>query len=269
MVSVIIVNFNAGQYLNVSLSGLRDAARCEVIVVDNGSEDPESAAARRAHPWVRWIQLDANVGFGAANNIGARAARGDVLLLLNPDAFADPTVPAQVESLYRRDPTVGAIGFRQVDLDGHWQLSIGIKPSIMGELLRKALQDQLDQGSHRVGRLMDRWLSQRTSVSWVAGSALALSRKAYWCVGGFDERFFLYFEDIDLCLRLKEAVGEVVYEPSLTVKHVRGASAKVAPEASRAHYRRSQCTFWSLHGRGYFRTHLMQRYARFRLHHRP
>ena len=98
---------------------------------------------------------------------------------------------------------------------------------------------------------------------------MALRRDAFMRVGGFDERFFLYFEDIDLCLRLREQVGEVVYEPSILVHHVRGAAAATDRASARLHYRRSQALFWSLHGKGRLSAGLMQWYARVRLAHKP
>ena len=269
MVSVIIVNYNAGEDLGVALEALRSSQGCEVIVVDNASTDDASGAARSANPWVRWIQLEHNVGFGAANNIGAKAASGEIFLVLKPDARIRGSDLELVAGLCREDERVGALGFRQVDRRGHWQLSMGPRPTLASELVRKVVQDRLDGGAYALGALIDRFLPRRTPMAWVAGSALALKRTAYERVEGFDERFFLYFEDIDFCLRLGRVVGPVVYEPRVTVTHVRGVSARSSPRRAREHYRRSQELFWSIYGQGRFGARLMRRYAQYRLDHEP
>jgi len=269
MVSVIIVNYNAGEDLRVALEALRSSQGCEVIVVDNASTDDASSSARVENPWVRWIQLEHNVGFGAANNIGAKAASGDVFLLLNPDASICGADLEQVSALCLEDERVGALGFRQVDRDGHWQLSMGPTPTVGAEILRKVLQGRLDAGAHGLGALIDRALPRRKPVAWVAGSALAVKRSSYERVDGFDERFFLYFEDIDFCLRVGRLVGPVVYEPRLSVTHVRGVSARSTPREAREHYRRSQELFWSIYGQGRLGARFMRRYARYRLDNEP
>jgi len=265
LVSVIIVNYNTGAVLRGALEALEGGEQCEVIVVDNASTDDATQAVRGDHPWVHWIQLGSNLGFGAANNRGAREASGDVLLLLNPDASISSEALELVHAICVDSSDTGAIGFRQVDEEGCWQLSVGLEPSLVSELARKVLQDNLDAGRHRIGQVVDRLLSRPTEVAWVAGSALAIRRSVFERVGGFDERFFLYFEDIDLCLRVRQEVGPVVYDPRVTLTHIRGVSARTAPKRSRVYYRESQVLFWELYGGSGIRGALLRRYAHYRL----
>jgi GT2 family glycosyltransferase len=160
-------------------------------------------------------------------------------------------------------PEASAVGFRQVDPHGRFQLSFGPRPSIVLELVRMVVQARLDGGSHRLAAFIDRRFSKPRRIPWVTGSSLLVRRSAFDAVGGFDESFFLYFEDADFCLRLSRDVGPVYYLPGVTVIHERGASARQSGDKARRAYRESQRLYW-LRYRGPVVARFVQLYQRLR-----
>lgn len=246
-ISIIIVSYNVRDVLARCLASVRHGD--EVIVVDNASPDDSADYVRTHWPHVKLIALPENRGFSAAINEGARHATGDAYLLLNPDAEVLPgTLEKMPEALLARvRQNAWAVGFRQVDEQGNFQLAVGPTPTLPGEALRMVVQRSLDAGSVRLGRILDRLLQRERVVPWVAGAAMLVWRHAFEKVGGFDERYFLYFEDIDFCLRLKAHGGTVYYDPSITVMHRRGVSAAKSRTLAQRAYRESQLQFWDVH----------------------
>jgi N-acetylglucosaminyl-diphospho-decaprenol L-rhamnosyltransferase len=243
--SVLIVSYNVGSLLRRCLASLADAD--QVLVVDNASSDGTVDLVRREFPDVRLIPLADNRGFSAGVNLAAREAKGDLLLLLNPDTELPPGAIGAMKAQAAAHPTAAAFGFRQVDEHGAFQLAVGPPPWLSLELVRMVVQRRLDGGDERLGRLLDRLLSRTLRVPWVAGSALLVRRTAFDEVQGFDERFFLFFEDIDFCLRLRQRCGSILFVPAVTVLHRRGASAAKEPGRAARAYRDSQLWFWRKH----------------------
>lgn len=240
--SVLVVSYNVAPLLRKCLTSLSDAD--EVVVVDNASSDDSVAMVRREFPGVHLVALDRNRGFSAGVNEAARAATGDLFLLLNPDASAPPSGLGRMAAAIQARPEAAAVGFRQVDPNGTFQLSFGPTPSLTLELVRMVVQRRLDAGDRRLAAFIDRRFSKPRRVPWVTGSSLLVHRSAFEAVGGFDEKFFLYFEDADFCLRLGRDVGSVYYVPDVTVVHERGASARQSQASTRRAYRDSQRLFW-------------------------
>jgi GT2 family glycosyltransferase len=260
-VSVLVASFGVRERLARCLTSVADAH--ETIVVDNASPDDSARLVRERFPSARLIAWDENRGFGAAVNEAARHATGEALFLLNPDAEVPAGSLGRIETALDDNPGAVAVGFRQVDEHGRWQLTIGPGPSLSLDALRGVVQRRLDRGAHWLGRRLDRALSRPRKVPWVAGSALLVSRSAFEKIGGFDERYFLYFEDVDFCLRLRAAAGRVVYDPRVTIVHARGASASRDVGRARKEYRRSQRLFWRTH-RGALTGGLVHAYTRLR-----
>ncbi len=255
-VSVIVVSYEVRELLAHCVASLDEAD--EVLVVDNG-RDGSSQMLRERFPHVRVFEQPHNPGFGAAVNLAAQNASGALFLLLNPDASL---APGQIAQMRERAHTA-ATGFRQVDEDGLFQLAYGGPPAVGSELLRLLAQKAIDRRWTLASRLVDSVVRSPREVPWVAASSLLVHREAFEDVNGFDERFFLYFEDIDFCLRLRERGHRVVYDPTLTVLHRRGQSAaKAASESARA-YRVSQRRFWRKH-RGPLFASLIDAYQRVR-----
>jgi hypothetical protein len=246
-IDVVIVSFNTRDDLLVCLDSLRDA-RCPLIarvtVVDNQSSDDSVAAARSAHPDVDVVALDRNIGFGAANNIGIRRGEAPLVLLLNSDTMVPPQA---IETLVERLTATGATaaGPRLVDVDGHPEVSFGPMLSPASELVQM-MWVRIAAGRTQFSRgLTAQHLSKEHDAGWITGACLLVRRDAAVAAGLFDERFFLYEEDVDFCAALRARGGRVLFTPAATVVHKRGRSPKATTGPS--HYDRSHLAFYEKH----------------------
>jgi GT2 family glycosyltransferase len=240
LLSVIIVSFNARADLERCLESLRAAPPTvdyEIIVVDNGSTDGSVEAARR-FSGVRVIEAGANLGFARANNVGIRASSGVNLLLLNSDTVVSPGSLDRLLDELGGDPSVAVVGPRLVDGDGRAELSFGGMIGPLNELRQKRLAR-----SAAVEQLTRR----RQYPDWVSGACLLVRRTDAAAVGGLDERFFMYTEDVDFCAAIRALGRRILFTPNVEVVHLRGRSAASAPAATRDHYRRSQIAFYEKH----------------------
>jgi N-acetylglucosaminyl-diphospho-decaprenol L-rhamnosyltransferase len=238
--SIIIVSFNARADLERCLESLhagRAAATHEIVVVDNASTDASVDAARR---WtdVRVIEVGSNAGFARANNIGIRATEGTALLLLNSDTVVPPGAIDRLLSALDRHPDVAVVGPRLVDGAGRAELSFGRMIGPLNELRQKRLA-----GSGAVEALTQR----EQYPDWVSGACLLVRRADADAVGGFDERYFMYTEDVDFCAAIRARGRRILFAPEVEVVHLRGRSAAAAPAATREAYRRSQLAFYEKH----------------------
>ena len=215
-VAILIVNWNSGDLLRRCLESVDHQRRRpdRVIVVDNASTDDSLSRARDLLPDADLIKLDRNVGFARANNIAARtASRFDALALLNPDAFADPGWLEALVAAAEREPTAVAFAsqMRLVDspelLDG-----AGDSYHVSGRAWRNG---------HRTSS--EAWPSSDAEVFAPCAAAALYRREAFEEVGGFDEQFFCYFEDVDLGFRLRLRGYRCVYVHSAVVLHVSSA----------------------------------------------
>jgi GT2 family glycosyltransferase len=201
--SIVIVNYNGAEFIETSIRTAAAQPGCDVIVVDNASTD-DSLRVLRAIPGIRLIANDCNPGFGGGANLGAAAASGEFVAFLNSDALADARWIATIA------PWMDANGF---DLASSVVTSFG-KVWFAGGRWIPALGAALT--SHR----------PMPECDWVSGCALVARRTAWERLGGFDERYFMYFEDVDLCLRARAAGFRVGVHPGALVTHdVPGRSA--------------------------------------------
>ena len=240
-VSVILVNFNDRDRLSACLRSLRGQEPApEIIVVDNASNDgsPELLAAE--FPEVRRLALAENGGFGKANNAGVLAATGELLLFLNTDTVVPPGAVNALAGRLSSAPDAAAAGPALVRPSGRFQVSFGRSVGLFGQSLQKFLLNPLHERTLPGSRTV-------RSVGWLSAACLLCRRSAFEAAGGFDEEFFLYFEDIDLCARLRKAGGRLLFDPSVTVLHEGGATTSVRSAASRFEYRRSQVLFYRKH----------------------
>jgi len=241
--SFIIVNFNDGAHLGRCLDAVAEHAAAiphETIVVDNASEDGSAddiAATRTCFTLLRNAE---NVGFGRAMNRGVRASRGEFLALLNTDVFIRPGTLETLLAELDHCPSTGAIGPALRTPDGGYQVSFGGRRTFGRELLQKLFLNARQARSLRKRR-------RRREVGWVSGAFCVIRRSAFEAAGGFDEAFFLYFEDIDLCFRLRKAGWSVVYLPTAEADHEGGATTAVYHWRSRYAYRKSQLYFYRKH----------------------
>ncbi len=253
--AVLLVSYNTAEATGRCLASLKGTGGiAEVVVVDNASTDDslvvigaQAEVLRRAGIAVQVRRLAQNCGFSRAVNLAAAQSQAPGLMLLNSDAQLPAGVGGRWAAALQRAPTLAAVAPRQVDECGRWQLSWGPEVGYCSEAVRRVLQRRIDAGGRLMRRGLDLALRRPRSVAWAAASALAVRRQAFFAVGGFDERFFLFFEDIDFCVRLRAAGGQVLYDPRLTLMHARGLSCAAAPLQAQDAYRRSQAYYWQKH----------------------
>lgn len=214
--SIVIVHYNTSGDLGRCLDAL---ARCPpscdhaVTVVDNASTDPGLAAVREAHPGVRWLANARNEGYARGCNRGLRAADADFTLLLNPDVVVQP---GAIDALLRAaaaHPRAGLLGPQLLNEDGTIQESCRRFYTLGTLLMRRTILGRLAPDSRAVGRHLMRDFDHLTTrpVDWVIGGCVLVRREAVARVGAMDERFFLYFEDVDWCYRMGQAGYDVLY----------------------------------------------------------
>ena len=245
MVSV-IVSWNCREPLARCLASLR-AAHCPAVVVDNASTDGSPDMVRRDFPEVELLARPDNAGFAAGVNAGVRhvlesMTGGDSILLLNPDTEIPAETLAALERALAEEPSLGVVGPAIVNPDGSPQAyAFGCDPTI-GYLLRRGARRLLRN------RPLHDWAgAEETAPDWLTGACL-LARTEVFRRDGlfFDEGFFLYFEDNDWCLRLRERGWGIRRLPEVRCLHIGGASVSTNPAAAAA-YRRSLRRFYRLH----------------------
>src|SRR5262245_998381 len=234
--SVIIVNYQARELLLHCLAALApDLAplASEIVVVDNDPADGAPRALAARFPAVRVIANAENVGYGRAANQGIRATRGEFVLVMNPDCDPEPGAVRTLIDYLRAHPRVAIAGPTLLGLDGRIEHSARAFPDHFTFLFnRYSLLTRLFPNNRYSRRyLMSDWdhRSQR-EVDWLTGAFLMVRRAAIDQVGGFDEAFFMFNEDVDWCRRMKLAGWANVYVPEARVVHHVGASRnRVAP----------------------------------------
>jgi GT2 family glycosyltransferase len=258
-VSVCIVSWNVKDLLRDCLNSLKAQAgnvRYETIVVDNASSDGSAEMVQREFPWVKLVDPKDNLGFGRANNLAYRHSTGRWVLLLNPDTVVLDRAIEKLVQFADRHPEAGAVGGRTLKRDGVslersccWG-SPGLWP-----LFCKGL------GLHIIFKnspifnreAMDYW--QRDSVREVGvitGCCLMIRRDVYEQTGGFDDHFFMYAEETDLCWRIRKTGGRLVFCPEAQIIHLVGESAKKATSNRLFHINRALLKLFRKHyGKGY------------------
>jgi GT2 family glycosyltransferase len=249
-VSVIVVSFNTRNVLLKCLQTLaREAGgvRYETIVVDNASRDGSAEMVEQEFPEAMLIRSPVNLGFAAANNRGFAVAQGRYVVLLNSDAFLRPgALPKAVERM-DADPQIGAGGARLVGRDDSWQPSARMFPSFANDLLTLSGLAAKYPQSRFFGRFDRTWANpdEAAEVDWVPGAFSIIPRRVLESVAYFDEQFFLYYEEVDLCRRIKAAGYSVWYWPDVAVVHLGGESSKTVKHLTMSSSG-SQLTLWRM-----------------------
>ncbi len=249
-ISIVIVTYNSRSDIDRCLDSIRrhgGSATREIVVVDNHSTDGTAAAVRDRWPSVPVIGVGSNVGFARANNIGVRQTTGELVLFLNPDTEIQPgAIDRLVAALVAR-PDAAAAGPRLVDGSGRPELSFGSMIGPLAELRQKLLVRGNDRGWPIVAARVQRLTSIPREVDWVSGACLLVWRADAEAAGLFDERYFMYAEDVDLCAAIRARGRKVLFVPGAQVIHFRGKSGATAPLATAAAYRASQVAFYEKH----------------------
>ena len=242
LVDVVVVSYNSSAELPGCVEPLLAAPEAHVIVVDNASPDGSLAAVRELP--VTAIQLSRNGGFATGVNAGWRAGSAPYVLILNPDARIDAdSLRALVRTL--EEPHVGAVAPRIHHEDGSLDFSQRLFPRLRSTYAQALFLHRVFPRARWTDELVrdEDSYARRATPDWVSGACILVRRDALVELGGFDEAFFMYCEDIDLCRRLRSSGYELVFEPAASVVHLGGASAPRAAllpalAASRVRYAR-------------------------------
>jgi len=243
VLSVILVYYNDRLNLTPCLEAVVSTPPdipLEVILVDNASTDGGLEDVAAAFPSARILRNGGNPGFGAANNRAVRESTGEFLLFLNTDTVLQPgAVPVLLEAV-RADAGTVAAGPLLFPGEGKVQVSFGNRVDFWGQLVQKFILNPFAKRALR--------RNPRTrEAGWLSAACLLCRRSAFDAADGFDERFFLYFEDIDLCVRMRADGGRLLFIPAARVFHEGGATTGIRSAASRFEYRKSQMTFYRKH----------------------
>lgn len=235
-VTVCVIAYNSGPTLGTCLEhlGAQTFRDFEALVIDNASPDPGDSTIAASFPWVRLIRNDANLGFTGAGNQGAREGRGRWYVLLNPDAYAEPDWLANLMAAAARHGKVSSFTSRQMVegepgvLDG-----LGDVMSITGIPYRGGYLNR-DEGQAREGEVFS-----------PCGAAMMIDRALFLDLGGFDEDFFCYGEDVDLGYRLQLAGQPTLLVPDATIRHL-GSASSGGPKSEFAVFHGTRNRFWVL-----------------------
>jgi GT2 family glycosyltransferase len=230
-ISVVVVSFNTRDLLRDCLVALRkesEGIATEVFVVDSASRDGSADMVEAEFPEVKLIRSSLNLGFAGANNKAFPLATGRYIVLLNSDAFLRPFALRRSIDYMDADAHIGLGGARLIGADGSWQASCRMFPSPLNDFLSLSGLAAKFPKSRFFGRQDHTWADQNVAADadWVPGAYSIIRRTVLEEVGYFDEQFFLYYEEVDLCRRIKKAGYVVRYWPDVVVVHLGGESSK-------------------------------------------
>lgn len=247
--SAIIINYNGGELLKRTLSSLEAelaslSEGAEIIVVDNASTDDSLSLISKDFPQIRIICLPENSGFAKAANHGAKVSFGQYLLFLNNDIEIKPGSLSQLVTFLTAHSDYALVAPAVFNPDGSFQLSFGFDLNLFSEFFLKYL-------AQAYYALVYRFCPSKMprDIDWASGVALLIRRPAFFEIGGFDERYFLYIEDADLGLRLRRAGYKIRYLPEAKIVHHRGAVASKYPRLALIEAKKGQLIYYSLHNR--------------------
>jgi len=248
-VAVVLVSYESRDLVLSALDSLaaHGGLPLEVAVVDNASGDGTVAAVRRRYPRAVVLANAENRGFSAACNQGWRALAAPLVLFLNPDAQLLPGAIPALAGAIDRGPDVGIAGPRTLNEDGTVQVSTGPDLTIPSERTQRRLVAGVRAREERALAEAEARHAREHEPDWVSGACLMARRSVLEAVGGFDEGFFLYEEDADLCRRVRAAGFRVLFTPAALVRHRLGQSMAKAAGLARAEYDRSHLRYYRKH----------------------
>lgn len=236
--SMVIVSWNVREDVVGCLRSIEENQPCtsfEVVVVDNASSDGSVDAIKRGFPDVTIVANEQNRGFAAANNQGIEQSRGEYIFLLNPDTIIPPNSLDVLVKFMDENSDVGVCGPKLLNDDGSIQRSARRYPSFRGALYRHTIFRYLRIFKNEY----EKWLMKgfdykaQTDVDQVMGAALMVRRSVIDRIGVMDERFFMYYEEVDLCYRIKQAGWRIVFTPEAKITHLGGKSSGQMPVRKR------------------------------------
>ncbi|CUS98935.1 Glycosyltransferase, GT2 family [Candidatus Kryptonium thompsonii] len=230
--SIIIVNYNVKDFLENALRSIEKAIEgisAEVFVVDNASEDGSVEMVKQKFPWVKVIANKQNLGFAKANNQALKIAKGKYILLINPDTIVQEDTFKVLISFFESHPECGMAGCKILNPDGTLQLACRRSfPTPWVAFTKMVGLSTLFPKSKIFAKYNLTYLDPDviTEVDAVSGSFMMIRREVYEQVGGLDDDFFMYGEDIDWCYRIKKAGWKIYYVPLTQIIHFKGESTR-------------------------------------------
>lgn len=218
--SVVIVSFNSEDFINRCLSSLLKylPANSEVIVLDNASKDETLNILSEFKSKIKIIKSDKNLGFAKGNNLAVQDTNGEYLFFLNPDTEIKKDFFQSMLAFLESNSQIGIVGPKLIMPNGEIQPSVKNLPTLLGAInefilgVKNAYSQYVPIGD------------ELQEVETVYGAAMLIKREIFLKAGGFDEKFFLYYEDIDLCRRIKNMGKKIIYYPKAEVLHLVGAT---------------------------------------------
>lgn len=246
--SIIIVSWNVSQLLQNCLDSIyknRGILNLQVIVVDSGSADDSCEMVRAHFPQVTLFDMQENVGFPKGNNIGLQAAVGQNILLLNPDTVVIADAIPKMLSFLEQNPAVGLVGPMLRYPNGDIQSSRRRFPAVSTGLFESTWFETLAPPKLLKNYYMqDKPDNEICEADWVMGAAMLTTREAVERIGGMDERYFMYSEELDWCKRIKTAGYKIFWYPDAEIIHYQGASSDQASTFRHIHFNRAKLRYF-------------------------
>ena len=251
-ISVIILNWNTRQLLQESLQSLLDPPpeiNVQIIVADNNSDDGSPEMVQALFPNVTLVANPGNIGFGAGNNRAVPFATGRYVLFLNSDTRVMEGALQTLVAYADANPDIGILGPKLLNADGSLQYSCRRYPNLATGFFRNTPLGRLfPHNRFASDYLMQDWdHASPHDVDWVSGAALMMRRELLDQIGAFDEAYYMYCEDVDLCWRANHADWRVTYLPDAVIYHYIGKSSDQVPTRMTYEFHRSQYLFYKKH----------------------
>jgi N-acetylglucosaminyl-diphospho-decaprenol L-rhamnosyltransferase len=247
--AICIVNYNTCDQLRSCLESVSGEDGKEIIVIDNCSSDGSQEMVQAEFPTVLLKELEYNIGYGAAADLGISLSTSPYILLLNSDTLLQSGALDRLSEYLDENPKAGIVGPRLINQNGSLQPSCFPMPSPLQIFFDVSHINEL---IHQIPFVKEQsfrtWNhSHNRSVPWVQGAALAIRKEAYQAVGGFDKAFFMYYEETDLCRRMSNAGWETHFSPVTEIIHIGGASTHQIPAKMELQYWASLALFYRKH----------------------
>jgi GT2 family glycosyltransferase len=254
VLSIVIVNWNTRDYLVGALKSIFDAPPAfafEAIVVDNASSDGSAGAVAAGFPQVRLIASGTNAGYAEGNNLGLRASNGVYVLLLNPDVVVPPGALERAVEIMKARPKVGALGARLVNPDGSPQRSVRGFPTPWAIFCEAAGLSRIFPRNPAFGAYRMAWFTydREAEVDQPMGTFLLIPRPVLEDVGLLDERFPIFFNEVDWCYRARRRGWKILFTPDVEIVHYGGGSTKQVSAKMAWESRRGLLDFYRKHYR--------------------
>lgn len=246
--SIITVNWNTSAELRECLLSIAQEG-FETIVIDNASSDDSVEMVKNNFPYVRLIENTENLGFAKACNQGIAVSKGRYVLLLNPDCIVQKGVLQGLVKFADENPDGGLFGPKILNLDGSTYYSCRRFPTLRAGIFRNTILGKyFPKNAYTRDYLMAEWdHSSPKDVDWLSGAALLIRRELLDEIGGLDERFFMYCEDVDIAYRAKQKGWRAVYYPGVSIIHARARSSDKKPNRMIIEFHKSMYRFFKKH----------------------